>query len=481
MANDFSKMDERATSGGWRDKAVWAVAVAGAVAAAWLPTSDGLTTAGRVELGIVVLCAVLWMGELVPAFAVALLAIGLQVGLLGFPGGVLAAPGDLRAWEAFVVPWASPPMWLFLGGLFLGVGAERAGLDRWVAGRLLGWTGGRPQAVLAVVLGMAFVFSMLLSNTATAALLLTLLRPLIARLEPGGRTATALLLAVATGANLGGMGTVIGTPPNTIAVALLSDGGRVGFIDWLVLALPVALVCVTGAFVWLRRGVNADVRAGSVRVLELRETSGSVAPADAPHPAVRVLAVLGILATVLLWSTETWHGLSTGMVALIPVVLFPMAGLIRTRDLRDLSWDVLILLAGGLSLGVGIERTGLGQWVAGLLGAGSGTPWVGALLVTWSAAGLSNVMSNTAAANILLPIALAMVRPESGREGELLMGVSAALGCSLGMALPISTPPNALVLAGGGLRSRDFLPLGIPFLILGPPLVVAWCAFWLAR
>ena len=474
-------MDERATSGGWRDKAVWAVAVAGAVAAAWLPTSDGLTTAGRVELGIVVLCAALWMGEVVPAFAVALLAIGLQVGLLGFPGGVLAAPGDFRAWEAFVVPWASPPMWLFLGGLFLGVGAERAGLDRWVAGRLLGWTGGRPQAVLAVVLGMAFVFSMLLSNTATAALLLTLLRPLMVRLESGGRTSTALLLAVATGANLGGMGTVIGTPPNTIAVALLSDGGRVGFIDWLVLALPVALICATGAFLWLRRGVTADVREGSVRILELPGTSGSVGPTDAPHPAVRMLAVMGVLATVLLWATETWHGLSTGMVALVPVVLFPMAGLIRTRDLRDLSWDVLILLAGGLSLGVGIERTGLGQWIAGLLGAGSGAPWVGALLVTWAAAGLSNVMSNTAAANILLPIALAMARPESGREGELLMGVSAALGCSLGMALPISTPPNALVFAGGGLRSRDLLPLGLPFLILGPPLVVAWCALCLSR
>lgn len=472
-------MDERGTSSGRRNAVVWAVALAGAVAAAWLPAAGGLTAAGRVELGIVVLCAVLWMGEVVPAFAVALLAIGLQVGLLGFPGGVLAASGDFRTWEVFVAPWASPPMWLFLGGLFLGIGAERAGLDRWIARQLLGWAGGRPQGVLAVVLGMAFAFSMLLSNTATAALLMALLRPILKRLEPGSLTARALLLAVATGANLGGMATVIGTPPNTIAVALLSGRGRVGFMDWLVLALPVAVVCVTGAYLWLRRGVADDYRVGSVQVLKPGGKCEAATPTDAPHPTVRLLAVPGILATVLLWTTETWHGLPTGMVALIPLVLFPMVGLIRTRDLRDLSWEVLILLAGGLSLGVGIERTGLGQWVAGLLGAGSGTPWVGALLVAWAAAALSNVMSNTAAANILLPIALAMVRPESGREGELLMVVSAALGCSMGVALPISTPPNALVLAGGGLRSRDYLPLGIAYLLLGPPLVVAWCAFWL--
>ncbi len=176
---EISKMDERGTSSGRRNAVVWAVALAGAVAAAWLPAAGGLTAAGRVELGIVVLCAVLWMGEVVPAFAVALLAIGLQVGLLGFPGGVLAASGDFRTWEVFVAPWASPPMWLFLGGLFLGVGAERAGLDRWIARQLLGWAGGRPQGVLAVVLGMAFVAVVVAVARLPLARVLESIKPLV--------------------------------------------------------------------------------------------------------------------------------------------------------------------------------------------------------------------------------------------------------------------------------------------------------------
>lgn len=445
-----------------------------ALLAGWLPTAGQLGAAGRVELGLVVACAGFWILEVLPGFAVALLAMVFQAVVLGWPGGVLAKAGDMRGWEAYLAPWASPTMWLFLGGLFLGAGAERCGVDRWLAVRVLSWSGGRRGWLVVLVLLLAFGCSMLLSNTATAAMLVVLLKPVVSGLPESSRTGKCLMLAVAVGANVGGMATVIGTPPNVVAAGLLSGVGKLGFVEWLGLGLPVGLACVVMAGWWLTRGVGVEEAVGGR--LELGRVDG------AGSGLGTVGVVLVTLMTVGLWATEAWHGLQTGMVALLPLVVFPAMGIVRAEDLQGLPWDVLLLLAGGLSLGVGIERTGLAVWVAGLLGPGSGVGpgWGEALVLCWVAAGLSTVMSNTAAANILLPIAMAL--GQGGADGiQRLLVVATALGCSLGMALPISTPPNALVQAGGRLGSRDYLPLGLAYLVLGPPVVVGWCAWMLGR
>ena len=156
------------------------VCVALAAAAIWLPTDPTLTESARWSLGIVVLAATLWISEAMPAFAVALLIIGLQVMILGRPGGVLVAEGDVRGWEIYVRPWASPPMWLFFGGLVLAKAAQRTEIDRWVAGGVLRLTKGRATRLLPAVMGVTFVFSMFMSNTATCAMMLTVLMPAIA-------------------------------------------------------------------------------------------------------------------------------------------------------------------------------------------------------------------------------------------------------------------------------------------------------------
>jgi sodium-dependent dicarboxylate transporter 2/3/5 len=441
-----------------------------AVAAAWLPGYEGLTEAGRCSLAIVLFGAGLWITEAIPAFAVALLIIGLQVVVLGREGGVLAAAGDSRAWEVYVRPWASPPMWLFLGGLVLARAAERTGLDREVAVRVIAWSGGRPLRLLPAVMALTFVFSMFMSNTATAAMMLVMLRPALAALPEGSRTTRALLLGLACAANLGGMATIIGSPPNTIAAALLQEVAPVDFLRWSLLAAPPALVlflALWGVLAWPLRAEQ-----GTRFVLP----AAGEAPGGRASPWQRWVTIAVFLITVALWMSGAWHGVSTAVVAFVPIVMLTMTGVIRRQDMVTLDWDVLILLAGGLSLGVGMEQSGLAEWLAGRVG-GAGLPeWQAALALAGLSALVSNLMSNTAAANILLPVTLVIARAMGGGPGaEAIFLVPVALACSTGMALPISTPPNALVYASGHLRGTDYLAPGLLMMLLGPPLAVAWC------
>lgn len=444
------------------------VCAALAWACAFLPAHEGLAEAGRWSLLIVILGAGLWITEAIPAFAVALLVIGLQIVMLGRPGGPLLAAEDSKGWEMFVRPWASPPMWLFFGGLVMAAAATRTGMDRQLARQVLRWSGGRAQVLLPALMGLAFVLSMFMSNTATTALLLVMLRPALDCLPQDSRTARSLLLGLAAAANLGGMGTIIGTPPNTIAAGLLETEQPVDFLRWTLLALPPALLLFGMAWLLLARGMRGD--------------STTTLPVDLPDPVhmiepvrcwQRLATGMIFLLTVALWMSGEWHGIPTGVVSFVPIVVLSMIGVIRREEIKGLEWDVLILLAGGLSLGVGIEASGLATWLAAGVGALGMPAWAAGLALAWIAALVSNLMSNTAAANILLPVTFVI----AGGSGEAasLMVIPVALGCSVAMALPISTPPNALVYSSGRLRAVDYLPVGLPMLLLGPPLVVLWC------
>ncbi len=442
-------------------------ALAAYAAAAW-PEHPGLGDAGRCSLGIVMLGAGLWITEAIPAFAVALLVIGLQIITLGREGGVLAETGDSKAWEDYVRPWSSPPMWLFFGGLVLARAAERTGLDRHVAGRFLAWTRGSPSRLLPAVMALAFVFSMFMSNTATAAMMLAMLRPALASLPEGSKTARALLLGLACAANLGGMATIIGTPPNAIAAALLEDDAPVDFLRWMFLALPPALLLFAVVWALLARPL-------------IREKSVLPPLQEAPREGSgvrrwqRLLTLAVFAVTVLLWMSGEWHGIPTGVVAFVPIVALSMAGVIRKQDMRAIDWDVLILLAGGLSLGVGIEKSGLAEWLAGLVQQAEMPSWQASLVLCLIAGGISNLMSNTAAANILLPVTLVIAQAMGGDADVTMFVVPVALACSTAMALPISTPPNAIVYASGRLRGTDYLAPGLLTLVLGPVLALGWC------
>lgn len=451
--------------------AITAGCFAGAAAVFWLAPLQDMSASARASLAIVVLAAALWITEAIPAFAVALLVMGLQVAVLGRPGGVLAAAEDFQAWEKFVKPWASPPMWLFFGGLVLARAARRTEIDRQVAGAVLGLTRGKPSLLLPAMMGITFLFSMFMSNTATCAMMLTVLTPALAGLPANSAIARNLLLGVAFAANLGGMGTIIGSPPNAIGAGFLETAGGISFLRWMTLGLPPALLLF--ALIWFLlsrplRGENA--------LLQL-DLGSSVAASGSEAATLwqRWLTLLIFILTIGLWMTGALHGAPTAVVSFLPIVSLSMIGVIRASDIRAIHWDVLILLAGGLSLGVGIEASGLARWTGDQLHQITFPPSVMVLILCYVAAIASNLMSNTAAANILLPIGMVVAGTAGGAIDPADVVVPVALSCSIAMALPISTPPNALVFASGRLGAREFLPGGLLALLLGPPFAVGWC------
>jgi sodium-dependent dicarboxylate transporter 2/3/5 len=424
--------------------------------AAYLPVYEGLSDPGRDALFILVLAAALWMTEAIPAFATALVVVALEMLMLT----------EVGPWEQFLAPWSSPVIWLFFGGFVLAAAAVRSGLDRWLSGWVLSLTGDRPPFVLLGAMGSTFVFSMFMSNTATATMMLSVLLPVIAVMDKAARLRTVLPVSVAFAANIGGMGTIIGSPPNAIAAGLLQAQDPITFMGWLLVALPVAILLAGVTWLFLAWPVWKDPAVDLSRIVQ------SSRPILALWQRLVVMTVFTV--TVLLWMSGPIHGIPTAVVSFLPITILTMTRTIGVDEIRSLPWDVLLLVAGGLALGVGIEGSGLAAWLVAFLPVDDLGPIGLVLGLAWICSALSNFMSNTAASNILLPISVAL----GGGQIEYVMPI--ALAASAAMCLPVSTPPNALAASRAGPRSMDFLPGGLLVGILAAPAAVAACFVYFA-
>jgi sodium-dependent dicarboxylate transporter 2/3/5 len=433
-----------------------------------LPAHPGLNDAARWTLFILLLGAGLWITEAIPSFSVALLIIALEIMILGRPGGVFAqTPSD---WEMFVRPWSSPIMWLFLGGLVLGEGAQATGLDRLFSRYVLRWFGTTPNAILLGSMSITFLFSMFMSNTATTAMMMSVMAPILVAIKKEDRFAKALLLGIAIAANVGGMGTIIGSPPNAIAAGMLNDVYPIDFARWMVAGLPPALVLFVLAWFYLRWAFPSTATHIDISGLEIGTRTG------AQLPMWKRLMIMPVFAlTILLWMTGQFHGIPIPVISFLPITIFAVAGILTVHEIRHLHWDVLLLLAGGLSLGVAIRQTGLAEWIVTRLPVEHLHPVALAFFMGYLTMLLSNFMSHTAASNILVPIGMAVA---AGFEPRVVIPV--ALGASTAMLLPISTPPNAIVFAKGNLRTADMVKGGLLMGLLGPAVAILWC-LWLFR
>lgn len=421
--------------------------------------------------GIFILSTLLWLSEAIPLFATALLIIGLETVLLANPGdwpGFGFASGASPKWTHVLNTAADPMLLLFFGGFVLSQSAVKTGVDRTLSALLLRPFGTEPKRVLLGVMLVTLLFGMWMSNTATAAMMLALVTPMLAVAAPGDPFRKALLLAVPFAANIGGMTTPIASPPNAVAIGFLADSGhRVSFLAWMAAALPLALLLVGVA--WLVLAKMFPVSTPGLRFVWSSE------PLDRRGKFVVAVFVV----TVLLWISDGLHGLPPAIVALLPAVSLTATGIFDRDDLGKLEWRIIILIAGGISLGTGMQISGLDKIIAGLLPVSQGDAFLPLLVLVPATLVVGSFMSNSAVANLFLPIGISLSAAAPGAAGvhPVRMAMSIAMAASLSMALPISTPPNALAYARGEFSSGEMAKASLIISTVGMALILAGGGF----
>ncbi len=383
-----------------------------------------------------------WGLEIIPLYATSLVVVL----LLTF---ALTAPVDLigKGYRFFFIPFSSPVIILFLGGLTLAAAAKRHAVDFFLMEKMLDRLGHRPYPLLLGFLFTTAFFSMWLSNTAATAMMLLLIKPILEKIDTKDPLRKSLVLAVAFGANIGGIGTPIGTPPNAIAMGILRDYGiKLDFVDWMIIAVPLAIVLLL-------------ITAGIIMLLfptKIKQVPYALGRHDKLTKQGKGVCVVALL-MIVLWLTEPWLHLPEALVALLGVGLFATFRLITIEEIRSLPWDVLILMWGGLALGEGVQASGIVDTFihAPLL---SQSNLILLILFGLISVGLTSFISNTATANLLLPIAIS-ISPT--------LALVVAFSCSFAFALPISTPPNALAYSTGYISVKDIFKPGAIISILG--------------
>lgn len=401
----------------------------------------------------------LWLTEAIPAFAVSLFIIAFLVFALGNKY-FNSAPESI---DKYVNTFSSSVIWLLLGGFFLATAMTKTKLDQALFRLTLKISGRNPRNLLLGLMLTTMVASMLMSNTATTAMVVAAVMPLLASLGKKSGFAKALLLGISIAAATGGMGTIIGTPPNAIAAGALENAGiPISFIDWMIYGVPLTLaltlICCF-VLIWIFVKDNTPI---SLDFLEQQETGTSP-----DFIRQRRIVLVVILITVGLWLTTSLHGIKVAAVCAVPLVIFTLTGILEGKDIKGLPWDTLLLVAGGLSLGIALEQTGLlNHYGEKLITMGINSI---ALMVIFAFITMlvSNVMSNTAASTVMIPLGMAIL---VGFKSEIALII--ALSASTALFLPVSSPANAIVFSTGYIEQKDFRIGGLLVGLLGPVLAI---------
>lgn len=431
----------------------------------WLPV-EGLTTIEHRLVAIFVMAALLWVLEPIPIYATSVLIIVTELLLVSNKSFVLfqksgenASFGSVLNYQDILATFASPIIILFLGGFFLASAATKYQIDTSLARVLLRPFGNKPRYVMLGLMMVTAVFSMFMSNTATTAMMLAILYPVLKLLDPDDKGRIAFVLAIPFAANIGGLGTPIGTPPNAIALKYLTGSDAIGFGTWMSFAVPFVLVMLL--FSWL---LLIKIYRPTTHVIDI-DIGGKFRK---NWKAMTVYATFGL--TILLWLTDFWHGMNAYVVAMIPVVVFSVTSILNVEDLKHISWDILWLMAGGIALGLGLEKSGLALHIIDSIPFDTFSPYMIVLLVTTITIVMATFMSNTATANLLMPI-MAMLGASTSSliplGGSKMIMLAVAFSASLAMSLAVSTPPNAMAHGTGEIQSKHMARTGLIIGLVG--------------
>ena len=420
-------------------------------------------------IAIFVFTAMMWILEVIPTWTtsvVAIVSILLTTSNKGL--GFLIAKenvGALTNYKDIMAAFADPVIMLFLGGFVLAFAATKVGLDVQLAKVMLKPFGTNPKTVLLGVLLVIGVFSMFMSNTATAAMMLTFLTPVLATLPKDGGGRISLALAIPIAANIGGMGTPIGTPPNAIALGALQEAGyTVTFAGWMLRMVPYVILMLVIAWVLLMKLYPFKAKSIELKI-EGQEIKAT--------PFQKYVVWVTFALTIILWVGEQWFKINSNIVAMIPFAVFSATGIMKAKHLEHINWAVLWMVAGGFALGTALNQTGLASTLIKTIPFASWNSLVVMLVGGFICYFLSNFISNSASANLVVPILIVVGKAMAGNPGfEALGGVPAmiigvAICASLAMCLPVSTPPNALAHSTGMITTKQMATVGIVMGALG--------------
>lgn len=451
-----------------KKKLVWFLITALVTLIIWnLPSAcfgiAGLTVVQQRVTAIFVMAVMLWITEAIPAWATSIAIIFVLLfcvsnSSFNFLQGNEGQYGQLLDSVGIMACFADPTIILFLGGFILAIAATKSGLDVWMAKTLIKPFGKKSENVLLGFLLITGVFSMFISNTATAAMMLTFLTPVFKALPANGKGRIALTMSIPIGANLGGMGTPIGTPPNAFAYKVLNDPAglnmQISFGQWMLIMVPLVLVLLFIAWIVLKKFFPFTQKTIELNIQGDMSRNWRT-------------AVVGITfaVTILLWVMGKYVGVNSNTVAMLPIAIFAITGVITAKDLQKIDWGVIWMVAGGFALGLALNGTGLAKVAIQAIPFDAWSPIVILIIAGLVCYFLSNFISNTATAALMIPI-LTVVCEGMGEKLSVIGGTSTmligiAVAASAAMTLPISTPPNAIAYSTGLIDQKDMAKTGI--------------------
>lgn len=451
-----------------------------------LPTPHGLAPEAQRAGAVAVLMATWWVTEAVPIAVTALVPLVLYPGLSVIEMTQTAAP------------YADPNVFLFMGGFMIAMAMEKWGLHRRLGLHVIAWVGGGPRRMLWGFMTATAFLSMWVSNTATAVMMLPVAIAVLGRLDretpaPGGGVhfGTVLMLGIAYAASVGGVATLIGTPPNVIfagqARALFPELGEISFVRWMILGFPVALGFLIVVWAYLAFGYARLEKGVPVPPQAIGDEIKALGPWTRGEKGVmtvflvtaaawlgRVDVHIGSL-TLPGWPTLVGlKGIHDGTIAMAaalvlfvtPVSFTKVEFLLDWSWAKRLPWDVLLLLGGGFALAESFRHTGLDVWLGGRLVMLQGVPTpVLILFLCFGVAVVGNVTSNTAVAAMLVPMAASAAGPLNVHP--YLLMIPATLAASFDFMLPAGTPPNAIIYGSGYVTIPQMARAGLPLTFVG--------------
>lgn len=419
-----------------------------------------------------------WIFEAVPIAVTSVLPIVL------FPSLGIATVGETTA------PYGSHYVFLFMGGFLIAIALENWNLHRRFALNILRAAGGSPRRLIGGFMLSTALLSMWISNTATTLMMLPIALSVISKLElkQHPNFAVALLLGTAYAANIGGMATLVGTPPNVALAGIMEEQYKViiPFMEWMLLASPFSAILLFSVYVLLTRVLlpvsKEPMGDGLEPIIKESKALGRWSVAE-----VRVGLVFG--STAFLWISrrliEEWSGWSLNdttiaMAAGVSLFLIPSGeksrNLMSWTEARRLPWEILLLFGGGLTLAGALGRAGILEVVASMLSEQGGWPlWMMIAAFAFVALMLTEVMSNLALTVVMVPV-VAQVALQLGLN-PLSLAVPVALASSCAFMLPMATPPNAIIFGSNQIRMGQMARVGFVLNMLAAILAVAWSAF----